>query len=72
MDARPWPFVATDQRGAAEATGASVSSIKEAAASGDLVVHYLGAKPLYRAADLDEWVESLPTTSPRERARLAG
>ena len=32
--------------------------------NGSLVAHYVGAKatkPVFRAVELDEWVESLPT-----------
>ena len=52
---------------AAKATGIGVSRIKEAMANGDLVAHYNGVRPVIRAVDLDEWIESLPTERP-ERA----
>lgn len=52
--------------GAAEATGIGRTSIDAAIARGDLVVHYIGTKPIVRAADLDDWVQSLPTESPKK------
>lgn len=61
--------VAYDLRGAAEAAGCGITSIKEAIEAGDLVAHYRGTKPLIRAVDLDEWVASLPTERPGRRAR---
>lgn len=48
--------------GAVEASGVSESSIRAAIKDGELTAHYLGTKPLIRAVDLDEWVQSLPTT----------
>jgi S-adenosylhomocysteine hydrolase len=54
--------VSYDLRGAAQAAGCGVTSIKEAVDTGDLVVHYRGSKPLIRAVDLDAWVASLPTS----------
>lgn len=50
---------------AAEATGLSEDSIRQAIASGDLVAHYAGrrsSKPLIRAVELDSWVAALPTS----------
>ncbi len=47
------------------ATGISEDTIRAAVADGSLVAHYVGAKatkPVFRAVELDEWVESLPTT----------
>ena len=59
--ARTFPFVAADLKRAAEAAGCSIRSLQLAIEAGDLTAHYLGSKPLIRAVDLDEWVESLPT-----------
>lgn len=59
--------VAYDTRGAAEAAGVGITSIKEAIDAGELVAHYRGTKPLIRAVDLDEWVAPLPTSPPRRR-----
>lgn len=59
-----FPFVAADLERAAEASGVSKTTIREALADGALVAHYVGgraSKPVIRAADLDEWIESLPT-----------
>lgn len=60
--------VSFDLPAAAVATGISESRIKEAQKAGELVAHYNGARPIYRAADLDEWVQSLPTERPGKRA----
>lgn len=46
------------------ATGISEATIRAAVADGSLVAHYVGAKatkPVFRAVELDEWIESLPT-----------
>lgn len=58
--------VSYDVAGAVRASGISERSIRAAIKSEDLTTHWLGSKPLIRAADLDEWVQSLPTE--RERA----
>ncbi len=50
---------------AEEATGISRATISAAVADGSLVAHYVGdkaTKPVFRAVELDDWVESLPTT----------
>lgn len=57
--------VSYDLRGAAQAAGCGVTSIKEAVDTGDLIAHYRGTKPLIRAIDLDAWVASLPTSRRR-------
>jgi len=64
-----YPFVSCTLARAVEATGISESTIKRAIASGDLPAHYVGSragKPVVRAVDLDEWVQSLPRTSGRK------
>ncbi|WP_235738951.1 hypothetical protein [Nocardioides alcanivorans] len=54
--------------GAIEATGIGETKIKEAIANSDLIAHYNGTKLVIRAADLDEWIRSLPTENPRRSA----
>lgn len=53
--------VSYSMAGAVRATGIGETSIKSAIARGDLVAHYVGAKIVLRAADLDAWIVSLPT-----------
>lgn len=53
--------VSYDLTGAVAASGISDRSIRQAIKDGELIAHYLGSKPLIRAVDLDEWVQSLPT-----------
>lgn len=53
---------------AAIATGISERTIRDAIADGVLVAHGVGAKsskPILRAVDLDEWLESLPVYAGR-------
>lgn len=52
---------------AAEATGYSVRTIKEAVARGDILARYANSKPVIQAAELEAWLSSLPTVSPRNR-----
>lgn len=47
--------------GAMAATGVGETTIKTAIANDDLVAHYVGTKLIIRAADLDDWIQSLPT-----------
>lgn len=56
--------VSYDTTGAVEATGLSKTTIQEAVAKGELIAHYSGRKPIFRAVDLDLWIESLPTERP--------
>lgn len=53
--------VSYNMAGAVGATGIGETTIKAAIASGDLIAHYVGVKTVIRAADLDEWIQSLPT-----------
>lgn len=53
--------VSYNMSGAVAATGIGETTIKSAIASGDLIAHYVGVKTVIRAADLDEWIQSLPT-----------
>lgn len=72
-DREPLPFtsVAYDFAGAAAAVGFSAETIRQAHNAGDLTAHYVGRKPVFRAVDLDAWVQSLPTESSNERRRTA-
>lgn len=63
-----YDFVAAEKRVAAAKVGLSTKTLEEAQQSGELVAHYLGTKPLYRAVDLDAWIESLPTEKPARGA----
>jgi len=53
--------VSYNMAGAVAASGVGETSIKRAIADGDLIAHYVGVKTVIRAADLDEWIASLPT-----------
>jgi hypothetical protein len=53
--------VSYNMAGAIAATGIGETSIKAAITNGDLIAHYVGVKLVIRAADLDEWIQSLPT-----------
>lgn len=55
--------VSYDIAGAIAATGLGETTITQARNRGDLVAHYVGRKPVFRAVDLDEWIQSLPTES---------
>lgn len=57
--------VSYSMAGAVAATGIGETSIRAALAADQLVAHYVGTKPVFRAVDLDEWIESLPTESPK-------
>jgi excisionase family DNA binding protein len=56
-----FPFIAADRVRAAEACGVGTTTIDEAVRDDELIAHYVGTKPVFRAADLDEWIRSLPT-----------
>lgn len=60
--------VSYDLDGAVEATGLSKTTIRAAVNAKNLVAHYEGRKPVFRAVDLDEWVRNLPTEAPARRA----
>lgn len=53
--------ISYDLDGAVEATGLSKTTIRAAVMAKDLIAHYSGRKPVFRAVDLDEWVRNLPT-----------
>lgn len=46
---------------AAKATGIGQKRIITACDDGDLACHWNGPNRVIRAADLDEWIQSLPT-----------
>jgi hypothetical protein len=64
MSALALAAVSYNMAGAVAATGIGETRIKDAHARGDLIGHYNGTKLVFRAVDLDEWVQSLPTESP--------
>jgi excisionase family DNA binding protein len=49
---------------ASKATHIGQDRIREAITLGNLVAHYVGTKAIIRPADLDEWIETLPTEKP--------
>ena len=49
---------------ASKATCVGEDRIREAIKVGDLTPHYVGVKAILRAADLDAWIETLPTEKP--------
>lgn len=59
------PRIALTREEAAAAVGLSDKTLDTAVKSGDLVAHYSGSKPLFRVADLEAWVASLPTEKRR-------
>lgn len=61
MTALALAAVSYNMSGAIAATGIGETTIKKAIADGDLIAHYVGVKTVIRAADLDEWIASLPT-----------
>jgi hypothetical protein len=60
-----YPFISASLEASAKGTGVGVKQIREASDSGDLPVYWAGNKRIYRAADLDEWIQTLPTERPR-------
>lgn len=53
--------VSYNMAGAVAASGIGESTIKAAIRDNDLIAHYVGNKLVIRAADLDDWIQSLPT-----------
>lgn len=53
--------VSYNMAGAVAATGIGETTISSAIRSGDLIAHYVGVKTVILAADLADWIESLPT-----------
>lgn len=58
----PHAPISYDLDGAATATGVSDRTLRNAIASGDLVAHYIGRKPVILRDDLADYVRALPTT----------
>lgn len=52
---------------AAIACGYSVKVLREAVANHELLPSYANSKPVFRIAELDRWLESLPPDSHRSR-----
>jgi hypothetical protein len=63
-----YSFISGTLEAASRATGIGVKQIRAACEAGDLPCYWAGAKRIIRAADLDEWVQSLSTERPAERA----
>lgn len=61
MTALALAAVSYNMAGAVAASGVGETTLKRAIADGDLIAHYVGVKTVIRAADLDEWIQSLPT-----------
>ncbi|MFH5822283.1 helix-turn-helix transcriptional regulator [Georgenia sp. AZ-5] len=64
-----YSFISCGLDDAADRTGVSTATLRLAIRNGDLVPRYAGEKQgklLFRAADLDAWVLSLPTERYRE------
>lgn len=53
--------VSYNMAGAISATGIGETTIKAAIRDNELIAHYVGNKLVIRAADLDDWIQSLPT-----------
>lgn len=71
-DAPVYSFISCGLKDAAARTGVSETTLHNAIADGYLLAHRagdMGGKIVLRAADLDAWVQSLPTESPAERRR---
>lgn len=49
---------------AAEQSGYSVRTLKQAAADHDLLVKYANSKGVIRHVDLDNWLDALPAEAP--------
>lgn len=49
---------------AAEQTGYSVRTLKQAVADGNLAARYANSKGVLRHADLETWLDSLPAEAP--------
>lgn len=49
---------------AAEQTGYSIRTLKQAAADGYLLVKYANSKGVIRHSDLDAWLDQLPAEAP--------
>lgn len=59
----PQPL-AYSMKGAAEATGVSVTLLEQFIARGDLIPRYANSKRIIPAAELQAWIDSLPLERP--------
>lgn len=50
---------------AAEAAGVSESTLRRAIANNDLIAHYPTTKAVIKRDELEAWIDSTPTESPR-------
>jgi excisionase family DNA binding protein len=50
---------------AAGSVGVSVRTIQRLVERGDIAAKYIGSKPVIPASELSDWLESLPSESPR-------
>jgi hypothetical protein len=66
LRSRPQPLAYT-LAGAAEATGYSLSIIKQVIDKGDLTRRYANRKPIILATELQAWLDSLPYEPPSRR-----
>lgn len=53
---------------AAAASGVSRTTINEALAKGSLVATYPTSRPVILAADLQDWLDTLPNEAPKKKA----
>jgi len=60
-DERPTAVVAMEHKSAAAAVGMSPTRLRQHVRLGDVTPHFSGTKPLYLVADLERFVEQLPT-----------
>jgi excisionase family DNA binding protein len=58
------PFISGTLERAAKETGIGVKTLRDACESGDIPCYWAGNKRILRAADLDEWVQTLSTERP--------
>lgn len=56
--------VSYNMAGAVAASGIGETTLKSAIANDELVAHYNGRNIIIRAVDLDDYVQSLPTSRP--------
>lgn len=62
-----FPAVSYNMAGAVAATGIGETTIKTAIRNNELIAHYVGNRLVIRAADLDDWIQSLPTERANRR-----
>lgn len=59
--AQPETVVAMEHKSAAAAVGMSATRLRQHVRLGDVTPHFSGTKPLYLVADLERFIEQLPT-----------